>query len=310
MNRTQFLELFEAGLSDCGIDAETRAPFVLHAKQKIDSVDDDVFTARGYTAVDAHKLASAVATEGNDATDEFFKLISEPMLELPEQNSDELELNITDEDIELPAEDAVFEPDQFFYEFASIDEEPEFVSSVIDGSAEIVSGTQAFDANEDEFKIDEKKLRKIDKSRRSVAVDRNVKGTPLFWILFIVTLPITLPLFAAIWACVGLIYAAIAAIMVSFVIGMIALVAVGTALALVGLIFGIYKSFSLMPIGLFEIGLAISIGGVTMLMAILVYNLVVRLMPKLFPFVKKLAIFVWTKISDLYYLCKKECGNK
>ena len=75
MNRTQFLELFEAGLSDCGIDAETRAPFVLHAKQKIDSVDDDVFTARDYTAVDAHKLASAVATEGNDATDEFFKLI-------------------------------------------------------------------------------------------------------------------------------------------------------------------------------------------------------------------------------------------
>ena len=65
-----------------------------------------------------------------------------------------------------------------------------------------------------------------------------------------------------------------------------------------------------MPIGLFEIGLAIAIGGATMLMAILVYNLVVRLMPKLFPFVKKLAIFVWTKISDLYYLCKKECGNK
>lgn len=317
MNRTEFLELFDAGLSDCGVDAESRVPFVSHSKEVLDLIDEDVFSDRGYTAVDAHKLASAVSIVGNSAVDEFFKLVLEPKLELPKIEvsqefplPEEIELDLSNEESEIPEEETVFEPDQFFYEFASIDNEPEFVSSVIEDNAETVTGTHTFSASDEELHINAGKLRKIDKSRRSVAIDRNIKGSPLFWILFIVTIPLTLPVFAALWAVVGLIYASISAIMVAFVLVMIGIVAIGTALTLVGLIFGIYKIFSQFPIGLFEIGLAVAIGGATMLVSILIYNLVVRLMPKLFPFVSRLAVYIWTKIVDLYYFCKKGCGNK
>ena len=65
-----------------------------------------------------------------------------------------------------------------------------------------------------------------------------------------------------------------------------------------------------MPIGLFEIGLGIVIAGVTMLVSILLYNLAVRLITKLFKPVKLLARFVNDKLIDLYYTIKKECGRK
>ncbi len=137
-----------------------------------------------------------------------------------------------------------------------------------------------------------------------------VKGSPLFWALFILTLPITLPILAVITVFFGIIYIAVTLLIVAFSLIMVSVVAGGTALALIGIIYGITQCFGNLPIGLFEIGLGIAIGGVTMLVSVLLYNLAVRFIPRLYKLVNRFAGTVYSKIGDLFYTLKKECGKK
>jgi len=113
-------------------------------------------------------------------------------------------------------------------------------------------------------------------------------GKTVFWVVFILTLPITLLL-----ALVGIgIFAAVLGSLAVCVIALIAMtiacVAGGTALALVGIIYGITQLFSAVPIGLYEIGIGLMIGGAVMFVSILMYNIAVRLLPWLMRLVSKL----------------------
>jgi len=90
---------------------------------------------------------------------------------------------------------------------------------------------------------------------------------------------------------------------------MVAIIGAGTALALVGLIYGVVKLFSSLPVGLFELGMGIAVGGATMLLSVLIYNLARRLLPKLYPLISRLAKWTAGKLSDLLYKAKKEVGR-
>jgi len=109
--------------------------------------------------------------------------------------------------------------------------------------------------------------------------ETQAKGSPVFWILFILTLPITVPIIAS----VGFAFVAVFAAMAILIVGFFALLAVdiiaGTALSLVGIIYGITQTFTVVPIGLYEIGIGIIIGGAAMLIGILIYNIARRLLP-------------------------------
>lgn len=131
----------------------------------------------------------------------------------------------------------------------------------------------------------------------------------IFWVLCAVSLPITLPLalagiavFAGGW--LGLL---------GLIIGSIALLvcgaAVGTALALVGIIYGISQLFSVVPIGLYELGLGIMIGSVVMFAGILLYNFAIRLLPLIMRLWGRLFRYVCGRIRVLFGFLRKECAK-
>ena len=76
-----------------------------------------------------------------------------------------------------------------------------------------------------------------------------------------------------------------------------------------GIIYGITQLFSYAPIGLYEIGLGVRVGGFVMLGGIIVYNVAVRLLPYLIR--RELDLFTFTshKCVELYYYVKGACAD-
>ena len=167
------------------------------------------------------------------------------------------------------------------------------------------SPTDDFDLDEEE----EENLKKVNNKRKKKEKREKVKGTPLFWTLFIVTLPITLPILAVICVFFGALYTVVTVGLIALVVLMIALVAVGVALALIGIIYGSTQAVPNLPIALMEIGIGIVLGGLTMLLSVLLYNFSIHIYPKLYKLLNRFSSFVFTKIGDLYYNCKKGVGR-
>lgn len=120
-----------------------------------------------------------------------------------------------------------------------------------------------------------------------------------------------------IWALVGLctavsliVYILISALIVSLVALLVALSVIGCVGTLAGLIYGIVKLFSVLPEGLYEIGLALVILGITIAAGIGLYNLAIRIIPMLWKLFTK---FLKQKLTDLRIYLNKirtECNGK
>lgn len=136
-----------------------------------------------------------------------------------------------------------------------------------------------------------------------------IPNSKLFWILFAVTLPITVPLGLVIVGAFVILWAAIIGLIAGSLAAMVAVSAVGAILALVGIISGIIQLFSVTPIGIYEIGMGVAAGGCAMLVAILLYNFAVRLMPFLIKKVWQLFVFVIKKLKKLFNFLRKECAK-
>ncbi len=104
---------------------------------------------------------------------------------------------------------------------------------------------------------------------------------------------------------IGALSASILAIIAVIFVG----VAVGTTLALVGIIYGITQLFEYAPIGMYEIGLGIMIGGTVMFAGVLAYNIAVRLVPYLIKKLMVLLSFTIHKCIELYYYVKGRCAD-
>ena len=137
-----------------------------------------------------------------------------------------------------------------------------------------------------------------------------VKGTPTFWVIFLLTLPITVPILLAVFAIFFSAIAAMAVLIVGLILSLIAIVAAGSALALIGIVYGVTQTFSTLPIGLYEIGLGITIGGTAMLSGILIYNFAVRFLPFAIKHTITFLKFVIKKIKYLFYFLKKESADR
>lgn len=130
---------------------------------------------------------------------------------------------------------------------------------------------------------------------------------------FYIILACTSPLwgFAALLAAAAFLFVvgALSASIVVIIAGIFVGVAVGTTLALIGIIYGITQLFEYSPIGMYEIGLGIMIGGIVMFLGVLAYNIAVRLVPYL---LKKLMVFLSFAIHkciELYYYVKGRCAD-
>lgn len=131
----------------------------------------------------------------------------------------------------------------------------------------------------------------------------------MFWILFAVSLPVTVPLALAVLALFVAAWAALAGLLVGAIGALIGVVAGGTALALVGVVYGITKLFSVLPVGLYEIGLGVMVGSCVMFFGILLYNFAIRLIPWLMKLVGRLFMFTWERAVALFGFLRKECAK-
>lgn len=127
----------------------------------------------------------------------------------------------------------------------------------------------------------------------------------LFWILFCIAVPLgaILCIIGAV-AFLGLI-ALLAAVAIGFVVALIAVVTVGCSIALIGIIYGLYKIVSgAVPIGLYEVGLGITVGSAASFVGILMYNIAIRLVPFLMKKLTELISFGFRKARDGFVALK------
>jgi hypothetical protein len=135
----------------------------------------------------------------------------------------------------------------------------------------------------------------------------NSKGSTVFWVGLIATLPITLSLLALIAGVFAGIFVGLVGIILLGVLALIGIVGAGSALSLVGIIFGVTQLFSFVPAGIYEIGLGVIIAGAVLFVSVLIYNFIIRFIPWLIKKVAKLLVFVFKKLKDLFYYIRKEC---
>jgi len=132
-------------------------------------------------------------------------------------------------------------------------------------------------------------------------------SSALFWVLFLLTLPITVPLALALFSVIFVLDIAIMAVIVLFAVILAVVIAVGTMLALIGIIYGIIALMQSLPAGLFEIGIGVIALGATTFIGILVYNFSFRLLPFLLR--KNFSLFgiVGRMIKKLFVTAKRAC---
>lgn len=88
---------------------------------------------------------------------------------------------------------------------------------------------------------------------------------------------------------------------------MLAICVIGIVLSVVGFVYGLSQLFTVKPVGMFEIGLGIIILGATILISTLIYNLAVRVIPKLIRRCWRLVCRTFWLLADLFCYIRGEC---
>lgn len=148
-------------------------------------------------------------------------------------------------------------------------------------------------------------------SKSTLTVSLKEENKTLFWIIFCIAVPLGAILCtAAAVAFLGMI-ALLVAVAIGFVAALIAVVAVGCSIALIGIIYGLYKIVSgAVPIGLYEVGLGITVGSSASFIGILMYNIAIRLVPFLMKKLTELISFGFRKARDGFVALKGALEDK
>lgn len=141
----------------------------------------------------------------------------------------------------------------------------------------------------------------------SVNEKSTVKGVTVFWSLLILTLPISLAFLSIIFGTFILCFASLIALIIIGVAGLIALVAAGTGVSLIGIIFGITQLFSFVAAGIYEIGLGVMVAGAVLFVSVLIYNFSIRFLPWVITRVGTLLKYVCGKLKTLFLYIRREC---
>ncbi len=134
------------------------------------------------------------------------------------------------------------------------------------------------------------------------------KTTYIIGLIFLI--PLLIALVIAVTVIFLALYAAIIALVIVFSVALVIIAAAGTALSLMAIIFGVIEITQGRAIpGVFEIGLGIVAGGVTLGVSILLYNYIVRLAPFLFKKMFVLYKFLFGQLTRLVSFVKGVCSK-
>ena len=258
--------------------------------------------------------------------------------------ADESVEKATEEAEEAPAEDiaeeepAAFTEDdaEFTYSFSDDDDfqpltdsesNPEEAESEQEtAEAEKAAPEEEAEEEEDLSIYSPANKRLVNKTKKNNSSDNNALSTSgesvdLFmeddnknsWV-FIVMAVFLIPLFfiigAAAFAVVLALWLALAVVIAVLLLALAGIVVAGTAYSVLGLIFGIIEAFSGNPAAaVFEVGLALCVGGLVMFVGIWVYNFAVRFIPFIIRKLGVLLILIFrlfkTALIKLKALCLK-----
>ena len=135
------------------------------------------------------------------------------------------------------------------------------------------------------------------------------RGKTVYVLSLIVLIPVIIAVIAALTVLLLALYAATAVLAIACSVALVIVAAVGTALSLIAIVYGVIQLSVAVPIGLYEMGLGIIAGGVTLAASILLYNFVVRLVPFLFRVLFIFYRFLCRQISKLIGLVRGACGK-
>ena len=138
-------------------------------------------------------------------------------------------------------------------------------------------------------------------------IEPSTRGLTIFWVGLFVTLPITLALLAALFGGFAGLFVILTAAIILSIVAMIAIVAAGSIISLVGIIYGITLLFSFMAAGVYEIGLGVAVAGIIIFASVLLYNLAVRFIPWLMKKIGALLVYVCGKLKMLFNYIRREC---
>ena len=135
------------------------------------------------------------------------------------------------------------------------------------------------------------------------------RGKQKFWIIFACSLPLILIFLLLYFGTFALLFTALASLIVLLIAGLIGTSAIGAAVSFVCIVYGISQLITVASAapGVYEIGLGITVGGSVMLFGILIYNLAIRVVPKLIRLLGTLFRFCTGKLKVLFHRAKEAC---
>ena len=304
-DKHSFLGRLKDRLISKGVSEADAEPYLLQFDKYYDRmVNDDLATAE--TLLDIESIADNIASQVKERYEEIDRLAAMSMA--PKEADDEQ----IPEDIPA-SEEALAEE---LSEDSLPTMEAQIPAVVLDDEdygilEEDDAEPVVYEDYGDEFSVGEAVDELSDSSTRlpDYVEPEKIQESKMFWVLFAASLPVTLPLAIIVLLIFGVMWGALAVVTAAAVAVLIGAVCAGTAVSLVGIIYGIVRLGEAVPVGVYEIGVGIVIAGVTTCVGILIYNFAVRLMPILFKLVSKLFKYTVNRLKELFNYLRKESAR-
>lgn len=309
-------KLTSAGMDEASVEASRKA-----LEEEFDGLNEEEFE---------NKLGSEGGVDG--IVDSVFK-----KYETAKKNKEENDLSIINIDDDMFSDEPDGESEIQSAEEAEPAEEEdpksdtnsvERVISEIDGGGGSSSKADEYFNDDADVKVKQPAKKKTVKKQDELPVRSGNKNlpakkkktsvknmTPRAKTAYIIGMVILIPLLVALVVVITVLflalYAAVIALVVAFSVALVLIAAVGTALSLMAIIFGIIQLVQgvAAPIGIYEIGLGIAAGGITLGVSILLYNFIVRLAPFLFKKMFVLYKFLFRQLTKLLGFVKGVCSK-
>lgn len=156
----------------------------------------------------------------------------------------------------------------------------------------------------------QKSAKKPDKNKKSVK-NMSSKAKTTYFVGLVFLIPLLIAVVIVITVLLLALYAGLIVLVVAFSIALVVVAAAGTALSLMAIIYGVIQIAQGFPapIGIYEIGLGIIVGGATLGISIILYNFIVRLAPFLFKKLFVLYKFLFRQLTKLLSFVKGACSK-
>ncbi len=288
MKKDLFLSMLKHKLEEGGLPKSLVDESITKFSQHFSGMNEEEVTAAIKDLGGVDKVAGAVITNYQNNTVQQSKTVELPEIEIKKKkNKNTNDLLIDDE------EDKGSEPgkaEKFFED---------------DDSAHTEKPQRRTTAQHKKKSAAAKKGASSAKAKKPGKSETNTK----FVIGMIIASPVLLILAMCIAAVFLALYSAVALAVVLFSVLLVLLTALGTAFAVIAVIYGVTQLTQIGGAGLYEMGIGVVAGGITLLCGILMYNFIVRLAPFIFKKLFVLIKFVVAKIKQLYFFAKEACDK-